>query len=262
MSFTETLKNLFIPHKTQREIAQPDYGNDMRAVENWVSGDLVGFLESLVAYVNGITPGTGYASLTGPGETTTPGALTQAGPFTVNAPTGNISFNTTVGAFSIQSNGNVFIQTNGNVVIEPGGSFNVVASNAAELVFNGDLDTTLGSSLPGNILLSASSVVVIDGGTSATLEGADVSVTANATSGTVSIDGHTTTILSPNVNVGDTASASTVAVAPGSGSKIGFYQATPIVQPTVTGSRSGNVALANLITELHDLGLILDSTTP
>ena len=37
-------------------------------------------------YINNLVSpsGSGYASLTGAGETTTPGALTQAGPFTVN----------------------------------------------------------------------------------------------------------------------------------------------------------------------------------
>lgn len=43
--------------------------------------------------------------------------------------------------------------------------------------------------------------------------------------------------------------------------KIGFYGATPIVKPTVTGSRAGNAALASLLTELDNLGLITDSTT-
>lgn len=43
--------------------------------------------------------------------------------------------------------------------------------------------------------------------------------------------------------------------------KLGFYNATPIVQPTVTGSRGGNAALASLLTELANLGLIIDSSS-
>ncbi|MFX1499324.1 MAG: hypothetical protein ACFFDH_00005, partial [Promethearchaeota archaeon] len=43
--------------------------------------------------------------------------------------------------------------------------------------------------------------------------------------------------------------------------KLGFFNATPIVQPTVTGSRAGNAALASLLTQLANLGLIVDSTT-
>jgi len=45
------------------------------------------------------------------------------------------------------------------------------------------------------------------------------------------------------------------------GDKLGFYGETPIEKPEVTGSRSGNVALAGLLTALGNLGLITDSTT-
>jgi hypothetical protein len=41
---------------------------------------------------------------------------------------------------------------------------------------------------------------------------------------------------------------------------IGFNTA-PIAKPSVTGSRGGNAALASLLTELANLGLITDSTT-
>lgn len=43
---------------------------------------------------------------------------------------------------------------------------------------------------------------------------------------------------------------------------LAFFAATPIAKPTVTGVRgSGNTALANLLTQLANLGLITDSTT-
>jgi hypothetical protein len=42
---------------------------------------------------------------------------------------------------------------------------------------------------------------------------------------------------------------------------LGFYGTPPISKPTVTGSRGGNAALASLLTELANLGLITDSTT-
>jgi len=42
---------------------------------------------------------------------------------------------------------------------------------------------------------------------------------------------------------------------------IGFYGATPIVKPTVTGSRASGAALQDLLTQLANLGLITDSTT-
>ena len=41
----------------------------------------------------------------------------------------------------------------------------------------------------------------------------------------------------------------------------GFYDATPILKPTVTGSKGGNEALASLIAALASLGLISDATT-
>jgi hypothetical protein len=46
-----------------------------------------------------------------------------------------------------------------------------------------------------------------------------------------------------------------------SGQSIGFFATTPIAKPTVTGSRGGNSALQNLLTELANLGLITNSTS-
>lgn len=42
---------------------------------------------------------------------------------------------------------------------------------------------------------------------------------------------------------------------------IGFFGATPIAKPNVSGSRGGNAALASLLTSLAALGLISDGTT-
>ncbi len=42
---------------------------------------------------------------------------------------------------------------------------------------------------------------------------------------------------------------------------VGFYDISPQPQPVVTGSRGGNVALANLLNELAQIGLIQDNTT-
>jgi hypothetical protein len=47
-----------------------------------------------------------------------------------------------------------------------------------------------------------------------------------------------------------------------SGSKMGFYGATPVARPAaITGSRGGNAAVADLLTKLATLGLIVDSTS-
>lgn len=45
------------------------------------------------------------------------------------------------------------------------------------------------------------------------------------------------------------------------GSAVGFYGSTPVVQPTVVGSRGGNAALASLLTFLASQGLIVDGSS-
>ena len=46
------------------------------------------------------------------------------------------------------------------------------------------------------------------------------------------------------------------------GPTAGFFGAEPTPRPTITGSRSDGTALANLLTALHNMGLIEDNTTP
>lgn len=43
--------------------------------------------------------------------------------------------------------------------------------------------------------------------------------------------------------------------------KVGFDGKTPIAPPTISGSRAGNTALAALLTQLQNYGLIVDTTT-
>lgn len=45
------------------------------------------------------------------------------------------------------------------------------------------------------------------------------------------------------------------------GGVLGFFDATPAIKQTVTGSRGANAALASLLTALSNLGLITDSST-
>jgi hypothetical protein len=45
------------------------------------------------------------------------------------------------------------------------------------------------------------------------------------------------------------------------GNTVGFYNAAPVVKPTITGAKGGNAALASLLTQLVTLGLIVDTTT-
>ena len=43
--------------------------------------------------------------------------------------------------------------------------------------------------------------------------------------------------------------------------KVGFFGAAPVAKPNITGSRGGNAALASLLTELANLGVITNGTT-
>jgi selenophosphate synthetase-related protein len=44
--------------------------------------------------------------------------------------------------------------------------------------------------------------------------------------------------------------------------KVGFNGKEPVTLPIVSGSRAGNAALALLLTQLQNYGLIIDTTTP
>lgn len=46
------------------------------------------------------------------------------------------------------------------------------------------------------------------------------------------------------------------------GQALAFFGGVPDTQPTITGSRGGNAALASLLSELANLNLIVDATTP
>jgi hypothetical protein len=45
------------------------------------------------------------------------------------------------------------------------------------------------------------------------------------------------------------------------GTTIGFYGATPVTKPTVSGAKGGNAALTSLMTALANLGIVTNSTT-
>lgn len=67
-------------------------------------------------------------------------------------------------------------------------------------------------------------------------------------------------ILDLGFRVKDTA-GNNIIVTQGGAASLGFFAAAPIPQPTVTGSRGGNVALASLLTQLANLGLIINSSS-
>ena len=67
---------------------------------------------------------------------------------------------------------------------------------------------------------------------------------------------------SGNVYLGTNSNFTCFTIAESSGvSQMGFFNATPVVKPTITGSRASGAALQNLLTQLASLGLITDSTT-
>lgn len=43
--------------------------------------------------------------------------------------------------------------------------------------------------------------------------------------------------------------------------RVGFFDRQPIGKPSITGSRGGNAAVANLLTSLANMGLITNNTT-
>jgi len=86
----------------------------------------------------------GYASLTGPGQTATPGDLTQAGGFTVTAPStstmGIVLTDNSSNGIRLRSmgTGNIQLFTGNNVIVNPGGGIQL---NAGSPIFGGTLTT-------------------------------------------------------------------------------------------------------------------------
>lgn len=199
-----------------------DWTNGISVVSGPLASDLPDWTEAIAA-------GSGaafYASLTGVGESTTPGALTQAGGLTVNA--GSDAVTVTSGSttpLTIDSTGT------GGVIVEStntnGGL--VIESKQTINITQTGLALTTGIELDtsGNI-----GQILINSGTGG--------ISLQAASGTITLQSNTFRV---------------------SGSTLGFFGHTLGGQPTITGSKGGNVALANLLTALAGLGLVVDSTT-
>jgi len=266
MALLANLKTLFIPHKANGKGQTPvpfrDYGDDMRVIETWSKK----VITQLVAGANiGLDPpdGTGptvtisasggggggvYASLTGPGQSITPGELKQRGWFNIiasRAPTAQFpmfSVESTEDAIgvviSVNSTGTAALissyQDTGPNATYPSAN-DLYVQTLGALVLSGGPTVSVGTSTSGQVL--------IDAGTNIRLR--------STNGGTISLIGAGAG--TTNIVIHNTSNALT---------KLGFFGATPIVQPTVTGSRGGNAALASLITQLVNLGLIIDSTTP
>lgn len=236
----------------------PSDPNNLAAIERWANSQIVnqivagtnvtidsqiissgtGANGTGVVTINASGGGSGYASLTGAGETVTPGALTQAGDFEVD---GNLSMVGTGNTFA------VFGGVQVNPVSPPVHPLDILLSNTfastatIDIFSGGPIEINAGTTLA---LTSDSSMSINSTG----------GMTIQANSGGLSIEaltGGTLTLNGADIDVG----VSNL-------NNISFYGGTGSTQPTITGSRGGNAALASLLTALATLGLIVDSSTP
>lgn len=136
------------------------------------------------------------------------------------------------------------------------------ASGAANAINKAGLFTASGGQInvalettTGDIYLATTSGNVGIGFASAAALGAKLDIT-----GTLKVSGAAT--LSSTLDVtGTTTLKGTAVVCDGTGDTLKFYGGTGATQQTVTGSRGGNAALADLLTKLATLGLIVDGTS-
>lgn len=151
MAVGPSLKQLIIPNKSKKKVkgktaqnkdhpavAQDDYSTDMRTIETWA--------QYVQNQLDNITPGAGYASLTGPGETTTPGALTQNGDLTVND---DLDVSGTTNLDALDGGGSISWSTSGSVSFSSNGDFD--ASSAGNAAIFGTVTASLESN--DNILI-------------------------------------------------------------------------------------------------------------
>lgn len=137
-----TNKKLIITNKNSTKMPQPEYGTDMRTIEQYAA------------------PGT-YASLTGAGETQSPGQLTQVGGFVVLDETGEgialYSLDGGIVIDNIVGSGvaNITLDTSGN--IEMGGS--APTGSEPSIVIASDGSLTLQGSQGSGITFSSGSAV-------------------------------------------------------------------------------------------------------
>lgn len=127
-----------------------------------------------------------------------------------------------------------------------GGTFFNLSNAGGFFVNDG---TTPASGGSGGIQLNSTGAIQLNSTGSVALNG-------QSTNGSVTLQAHGT----GGVTIIASGGAGGVTVANNIDS-LGFYSTSPVTQQTVSGSRGGNVALANLLTALANLGLIVDSTT-
>lgn len=138
----------------------------------------------------------------------------------------DILITSTVGDIDLSSAGAVTVSAPGNILFSSGNSrFAVNGSGIAFLT---------GATSSNSVAISGAAVTVsaLESGASLGLQ-ADSSLSLSCNNGALNINSL----------------------------RVGFFGVTAISQPTITGAKAGNTALASLLTQLAALGLITDSTT-
>ena len=148
---------------------------------------------------------------------------------TITAATG-MTQTVTTGAFALDVQGNSLLaQTAGGQVSlqsHNNDALSLVANGTGALILNGGL---------GLVSVIGAAITLSTGA------GSDLNLTAGGT-GNILLNA-----------VGDDITLTSL--------NLGFYGTTAAPQPTITGSRAGNAALASLLTELATLGLIIDGSS-
>jgi hypothetical protein len=94
--------------------------------------------------------------------------------------------------------------------------------------------------------------------------GAVISFKRSTGATTLGGTGQTTMTITPgatNTTPANITTTGTAGIQFGVNTRVGFYNATPIAKPTVTGAKGSNAALGSLLTALASYGLITDSST-
>ena len=184
-----------------------------------------------------------------PANNTTNGATGDQTIFSAMACTGTTS---TGGALSLRSGNGTTVA--GDVSIVNGNSTNTTFSstgvtftmqtvqftaNQTGCIFK-QADNTTNSATASTLTVRSANA------TGTTSTGADLvlsSGTGTSAHGSVKVNVNSTTRIQAN------------------GTGLGFFAATPVAKPTVTGSKGANAALTSLLTQLASLGLITDSSS-
>jgi hypothetical protein len=214
----------------------------------------------------------------------TPTVLEDAGTLTL-AGQNAVKANSNGGPVNINAGTGIGFGFGGNVEVQAGNAL-IGSGNAGDFkVFAGDANTGDGGSIElyaGDSNNSGGQVILSSGSTPGAYGAFFVlgEAVAGVEGGYVSISGGST--FDPGMtggNVGISAGAGDLAdgeiafshssgayltfktATPAGAPQAGFFGATPVAQPVVTGSRSANAALASFLSGLASLGLITDSTT-